>query len=122
MNKKLGNLSVVLASLIGYLEWGVDQHSFLVQAEMEVLTRLWSDPWGVVHPLTMIPLMGQLVLVITLFQKQVSRKLTRLGILALAILFGVILLVGLWAPNWKMVLSVVPFFICSYWVLWKIKG
>jgi hypothetical protein len=73
MRKKLLNLSVVLASLIGYLEWGKDQSVFLFEAEGQLLSKTLSDPGAVVHTFTVLPLLGQAALVLTLFQKDPSQ-------------------------------------------------
>jgi hypothetical protein len=53
---------------MGYLEWGGDSHSYLFQAEVEVLSKLFVDPVSVLHPLTVLPLAAQVILLLTLFQ------------------------------------------------------
>ena len=122
MNRKWANLSVVFTSLFGYLEWGGGYRSFLVQAEWEVIVKLVHDPISAAHPLTIIPLLGQLLLIITLFQKQVSKHLTRLGVIALCVLLSFMLVIGVLSLHWKMIVSVLPFFVSVYWALWKAKA
>lgn len=114
MQSKLLNLLVILSSLIGYLEWGPDQSQFLFQAEGEIILRLFRDPGSAIHLFTILPLLGQIVLVVTLFQKQPSRMLTYCGIAALAVLLVFIFIVGVIGPNFKTVLSTLPFLVLSY--------
>ncbi len=106
---KLINGLVVFASLVGYLEWGKDSHQFLGQAEWEVISKLLTDPISVLHPFTLLPMVGQIVLLITLFQTFPSRKLTVLGIACLGILIGFMFVIGLLGMHIKIVASTLPF-------------
>lgn len=108
-NAKILNLVLILTSFVGYLEWGGGNHLFLLQAETEVLSKLVADPGSVIHPLTLLPLAGQALLAVTLFQASPSRVLTFLGIAGIGLLMGVMLLAGLLGPNLKVILSTVPF-------------
>ena len=112
MKHKLLNLLLILFSLIGFLEWG-DQQQFLFQIEWELLGKLFTEPLSILHPLTILPLLGQLLLLFTLFQKQPSKKLTYIGITCISILFIIILLVGVLGLNYKVILSSLPFLITA---------
>lgn len=70
MKSKLLNFLLIVTSLLGYLEWGGDNHIFLFKAEAEILSKLFTDPLSVLHPFTLLPLAGQIILLITLFQKK----------------------------------------------------
>jgi hypothetical protein len=109
MKAKILNLCVLLTSLIGYLEWGRDMHMFLFQGEAEVVGKLFHDPMAVIHPLTLLPLFGQLILLYTLFQKTPGKILTYIGLGCLSLLLLFITLVGALSLNYKIVLSTVPF-------------
>ena len=111
MKSKLLNLLLILTSLFGYLEWGGGNHRFLFQAEGELLSKLFSDPASVLHPLTMLPFVGQLLLLITLLQKKPSKILTYTGLAGLAILLVFMLFVGVISLNFKIIGSVLPFII-----------
>lgn len=80
MKSKLLNLLLILTSFAGYLEWGGDRHLLLYQAEIEIFTKLFTDPMSVMHPFTILPLLGQIALLITLFQKSPNKILTLAGI------------------------------------------
>ncbi|MCB9186410.1 MAG: hypothetical protein H6601_06650 [Flavobacteriales bacterium] len=109
MKAKLLNLVLILTSLIGYLEWGGGNSTFLVQGEWDVLAKLFINPTSAAHPFTLLPLVGQLLLVITLFQKKPSAWLTYLGMGGIGLLLLLMFVIGLMGLNFKILLSTVPF-------------
>ncbi len=111
---KILNLGLILTSLFGYLEWGTDMQMFLFQGEYEVVSKLIRDPMSVVHPFTLLPLIGQLLLLITLFQKQPSKRLTFMGLFGMGILLLFICIVGVIALNYKIALSTLPYLFVSF--------
>lgn len=113
MKTKLLNLALILTSLIGYLEWGTNNSSFLFQAEFEVLQTLIRNPIAAAHPFTLIPLLGQILLLVTLFQKKASKWLTLISILCLGFLFGFMFVVGILAMSANIILSTLPFIITA---------
>ena len=76
IKSKLLNLLLILASLIGYLERGGKKICFLLQTEKEIILKLFTQPATVLHPFTVLPPIGQPLLVCTLFQKKPSKILT----------------------------------------------
>ncbi len=110
MKIKFYNLLLILTSLIGYLEWGGNNQQFLFEAEAEIFTKLFTDPLSVIHPFIILPLAGQFILLITLFQRIPSKILTFIGMGGLGILLGFMGMVGLLSLNYKIVLSTIPFF------------
>jgi len=111
--KKLLNAGLILTSLIGYLEWGTENHTFLFQAEWVVLSKLIQDPMAVVHPFTLLPLFGQIVLLITLFQERPNRIMTFVGLACLGILLFLMFFIGVISFNYKIFLSTLPFVITA---------
>jgi len=109
MHRKLLNLSLILTSLIGYLEWGKGQSAFLFQAEAQVLSMALSDPVAVIHPFTLMPVLGQIALGLTLFQRKAGKTLTYLGIAGLGVLLALMFVIGLISLNLKILSSTVPF-------------
>lgn len=113
MKSKIINLLLIISSLIGYLEWGKDQHSFLFEVERLILKQLISNPSQIAHPFIILPLLGQLVLLITLFQKTASKKLSYLGIVSIGILYILMFAIGCLGMNFKILISTLPFlFLC----------
>ena len=118
---KFLNLCLILTSFIGYLEWGGEQSTFLIMAEMDVIKGVFSDFSSVAHPFTLIPLLGQLLLLFTLFQKKVNRLLTYIGMSCLGLLLGLMLFIGLIELNVKILSSTLPFLITAVMVIVNFK-
>ena len=108
------NLALLLTSFTGYLEWGGGSHGFLLTLEAEVLKKLFSDPFAVLHPFTVLPLLGQIMLMATLLQKEPSRVLSILGMISLGILIMMIFLIGILTVNFKILFSAVPFLVAAF--------
>ncbi len=113
MKVKLLSALLILTSLMGYLEWGQGQHLFLLQAEGEIMIKLWTDPKSVLHPLISMPLLGQILLAITIVQRTPSRILFYLGTGSLLILLGLMFLIGIISFNLKILFSTLPFLAMS---------
>ena len=109
MRQKLLNLSLILTSLIGYLEWGRGQSVLLLQAEAEMLSRALTDPAAVIHPLTLLPVLGQLALIVTFFEQIPGKALTYAGIAGIGILFALMFLIGVIDLNVRILASTLPF-------------
>jgi hypothetical protein len=114
MKSKILNALLILTSLAGYLEWGKDNRIFLFQAEGQILLRLLNDPVEVAHPFTVLPMVGQLILLITLFQKNPGKILTYIGLAGIGILLAFMFVIGLMSWNWKILVSTLPFLITAF--------
>lgn len=114
MKYKMLNLGLIVTSLAGYLEWGGGNRMFLFQAEAEVFSRLFTDFGSVVHPLVLMPMIGQALLVFTLFQKSPNKALTLIGMLGVGSLLIVMLGIGMIISDLKMIISTLPFFLLCW--------
>lgn len=63
-------LGVLLSSLFGYLEYGQGMSVFLFQAEKDALVQLVTNTKEAIHPFVLLPMLGQLLLILVLFQKK----------------------------------------------------
>lgn len=122
MKSRLLNLALLVTSLIGYLEWGRDQSMFLFQGEFEILQKLFTDPMSVAHPFVLFPLFGQILLLVTLFQKKPSKWLTYAGIVCLGLLLGMICFIGIISFNWRIFVSTLPFIFIAIYRIWSDRG
>lgn len=113
MKSKILNFLLIITSLFGYLEWGGNNHMFLFQTEIEIFSKLLIHPTSVIHPLTILPLLGQLFLLFTLFQKEPSKKLTFIGITCIGILILLMFIIGIMSWNFKILTSTLPFIALS---------
>ena len=112
---------LIVTSLFGYLEWGTGNHTFLFKTEWEVLSKLFTDPKSVAHPFIFIPLFGQLLLLITLFQKTQRKKWIYAGMACIALLLLFILLDGIMGKNLKIIASTLPFLLTCLYVVKYLK-
>jgi uncharacterized protein YacL len=113
MKSKIYNALLLLTSLLGYLEWSGGNHIFLLQAEAEIISKLLQGSTSVVHPFTLLPLLGQILLLITLFQQKTSKILTYISIGGLGLLLGFMFAIGLMVLNFKILLSTIPFLVTA---------
>ena len=113
MRSKMYNALLLVTSLFGYLRWGGGNSTFLFQAEAEVFKKMFSNFSEAIHPFTVLPLLGQLLLLITLFQHPPSRLLTYFSIGCLGLLLGFIFLGGALAMDARGLLSTLPFLITA---------
>jgi len=106
------SVMILVSSLCPYLSWGKTNYTFLFQAEWLVLNKFLSAPSAVMHPLIIVPLLSQLLILIFGI---ISPKTTLvyLGIIGLYLLIAFILLAGFLSGNIWIVLSCTPFIICS---------
>ncbi|RIV71956.1 hypothetical protein [Flagellimonas aequoris] len=109
MKSKILNSLLIITSLLGYLEWGGNSRSFLFQVEYEILSKIFTDPISALHPFTILPLIGQVILLVTLFQKTPSKTLTYISIGGLGILLVLMFVIGLMSLNYKIIISIIPF-------------
>ena len=112
---------LLCSTFVPYLEWGMGSSTFIIQSEVEVLSKLFKEPGAVMHPFIIIPLIGQFILLFVFFQKKPAQWLLRAGILAVGLLVVFILFIGLFTFNWKMVFSALPFVVLALWTLWLNK-
>jgi hypothetical protein len=113
MKSKILNSLLIITSLLGYLEWSGNNHSFLFQAEGEILSKVFTDPISTLHPFTILPLIGQIILIVTLFQKTPSKTLTYISIGSLGILLAFMFVIGVISLNYKIIISTIPFIVVS---------
>ena len=113
MTSRWLNILLLIASLFGYLEWGGNNHAFLFQAEQEWMSRLFYDPKSITHPFILIPFLAQIILLITLFQRQPSKWLTYISIAGLGLLLGFMFVIGILSGNFKIIISTLPFLVLS---------
>lgn len=113
MHSKILNTLLVLSSLIGYLEWSGNNYLFIVEAEREIILKLFTDPNSIIHPLIILPIGGQILLLLTLFQKKPNKIMTYISIAMLGCLLYLMLFIGIFSFNYKIIISTLPFLFIS---------
>jgi hypothetical protein len=82
-------LLLFLTSFIGYLEWG-ERKEFIFQMEFDILQKLVVNPSSIIHPLVVLPLIGQIILLLALFKTNTHKYLVLIGIFGIFLLFAMI--------------------------------
>ncbi len=113
---KLANFLMLLSSLIGYLEWSNNKR-FVFSLEAELFIKSLQGPKDIMNPFIIIPLIGQLLLVFTLFQKSPKRVLTFISVACIGLIMLLLLLIGFLSMKLKIIFFAFPFLICSIWVI-----
>jgi uncharacterized protein YacL len=113
MKSKILNGLLIISSLLGYLEWSGGNHLFLLTGEAEIISKLFTDPMSVLHPFILLPILGQILLLITLFQEKPSKILTYVSIGGLGLLLAFMLLIGIMSVNFKIIISTIPFLVTA---------
>ena len=113
LKSKILNFLLIITSLLGFLEWGKGHQMFLFQAEGEIFAKLFNQPGSVLHPFILFPFIGQLLLTITLFQKQPGKILTFTAIAGIGMLILLMFVIGCLGLNLKIALSTIPYLIVA---------
>ena len=123
MKLKLLLAALIVTSLTGYLEWGGDNKAYLFEMEGTVLQKLFTNPASVLHPLILIPLGGQILLLAAILQRKPGKWWIYAGTGSIGVLFLTILVAGLAAMNIKIIGSVLPFLVLAIWtIVWVRKN
>lgn len=113
MKVKLLTFLILLSSLLVYLEWSKTERMFLFEIEASVLWKLFTDFSSVLHPFIILPFVGQMLLIFSLFQKRLSKWVIYLGISMLSVLIVFIFLIGLLSLHVEITLFAMPFIVLS---------
>lgn len=111
--KKFLHLLLLLSSFFGYLEWGQGQHRYIFELEYELFFTLPNKTANFSHPLILVPLIGQLLLIITLFQKAPGKWLTYLAISCIGLLMLLLFFIGILDKNVQILAGAAPFITLS---------
>ncbi len=117
MKQRILNFALIVTSVMAYLEWGQGNSTFLLLAEVEIVKRLFTNAASAAHPLTIVPLLGQLLLFFTLFQRRPGSILTFIGMGCVGVLLLFIFIIGLLAINLKIIACSTPFLVTCVIVL-----
>lgn len=121
LQSRVISLFIILSSLFPYLRWGMGSNSaFLFEIEWQILSHINTDASAFLHPMVLIPITGQLVILIfgVIYPKT---RMVYLGILCLFILIGFVMFIGFFSQNFKIILSCIPFLLSSVLYILLVK-
>jgi len=101
-------LGLFLSSFIGYLEWAKES-AFIGSIEFDLLLKMNHSPEAFLHPFILLPLLGQITLLVSLLASKPKFRIVILASTAIALLFLMLLFIGLLTWNPKMSLLALPF-------------
>lgn len=119
MKIKLLITALFFTSLIGYLEWGKNNSIFLIEAEWQIIKKIYKHPQAIMHPMILFPMLGQLLLIIALFKP--LKKIILLAISCIALLFVFMFIIAVVSINIKILLAVLPFLIFAIYTIYYLR-
>lgn len=122
MQKRLSLFCALLSFLVCYLEWGQGTSSFVFEIEYLLIFQKSGKADSFMHPLILLPFIGQLLILYALFQKPPRKSLVFSGLSLMGLLVVLVLLAGILSRNPKIALSTVPFLLSSLWYIWAFRS
>jgi len=107
--KRFINLGLLIAFLFCYLEWPPNNSTFIFQGEYEIFTNTKNWVSNFTHPLILLGLIAQLILIYAFISPKVNTKLNHLGVIILTPIVLLFFVVGLLSFNFKIMGSTLPF-------------
>jgi hypothetical protein len=101
-------LGLFLSSFIGYLEWGKESE-YIGQVEYDLLFKISDSPEAVLHPFILLPLLGQIILLLSLLVPKPKFWLVFIASTGIALLYLMLLFIGLLDWNPQITLFSLPF-------------
>ncbi len=113
INARILYLLVAFSPWACHLEWGGNNSDYLVAMEIKVLSGAVSGADLFLHPMILLPLLGQLMVLMALIHPHRLRMLAITGQVMLSLLVGLIFLSGLLRPHLLVAISTIPFLASS---------
>ena len=117
MNLRILNILLICFSLLAYLEWGGGNQSYIYEIEAELFTKIFTNPSTLIHPFILLPVIGQILLLVSIFHTPYKTIITYMGMTCIGLLFSFILFIGIIKGNLKILISVMPFFITAIYTI-----
>ncbi|HND86990.1 MAG TPA: hypothetical protein PK971_01610 [Saprospiraceae bacterium] len=115
MHQKLALLCTLLSPLLGYMEWGGGHSAYVWQVEYDLLRGTGVQADTLSHPLVLLPLLGQVLLLALVFMTRPARRWVWVGLSLVGVLMLMLTVVGLLAFHPRILLSVLPFWVSAGW-------
>lgn len=104
---------LLISSGFVLLEWGGGHSQFLYSIEWEIIQKLQTDPGAILHPLIILPVFGQILLLVHIILPNPSKWLLPVGIGSMSLIMILVLSVGIIGLNLKIIISLIPFTLLS---------
>ena len=115
------NLLLFLSFQICYLEWPPHNSMFVFQAIFEIFSKTENIIDNFTHPIILLGLLTQLLLLLGALNPKMNKKLNATGILLLSLLVLLFLLISILSLNIKMFLATLPYLSITIYFFWNYK-
>lgn len=112
--KRLINLGLLISFLFCYLEWPPNNAAFIFQGEYEVFSNTKNWVSNFTHPLILLGLLAQLILIYAVINPKINRKMNHLGVAVLTPIVLLFFVVGFLSLNTKVIVSTLPFLVLVF--------
>lgn len=120
-SNRLFALLCLVSTFILYFEWG-EQQQFLIQMEGEVILKSFQNPKNLLHPLILLPLIGQLLFLFIAIYPNARRILPIIAVSFFGLLVFIVLLAGVSGQNFKIIGFALPYVLISSLWLFRRKN
>ncbi len=115
------NVLLFLSFQICYLEWPPHNSMFVFQAIFEIFSKTENLVDNFTHPIILLGLFTQLLLLLGALNPKMNKKLNAIGILLLGLLVLLFLLISILSLNLKMLLATLPYLSITIYFFWNYK-
>lgn len=103
----------LISTFLVYFEWGGGNQAFLWEMELDLFQKATEDIAALGHPLIILPLMAQILLIVIIALPNARRSLPIVAVSLFGILAFIVLLGGVGGSNYKIIGFSLPFVILS---------
>ena len=119
--RKIINLLLFFAFQFCYMEWPPNNSMFVFQAEYEIFSKTESLISNIIHPIILLGLIAQIILLMGAFLPKFYKKLNTIGIIILGFLVLLFLLISILSTNIRMLLATLPYLLLCVFYFWNLK-
>lgn len=120
-SRRLLNIALFIAFLFCYVDWGHGGAEFIFQAQIDIFSKLTTQPDILLSPLILFPLLGQGFLLLATFPKNINtyRQLTNIGLLCLTFIVLLITGMSLFTSKWVSFITTIPYLLLAVIIIIK---
>lgn len=119
--RRFVNLLMLIAFQIGYMEWPPHNSMFVFQAQYEIFSKTDRLLTNLFHPIILLGLVAQIILLIGAFLPNLNKKINTIGIIGLGLLMLLFLIISILSKNLNMFLATLPYLSLSVYYFWNFK-
>ena len=118
---KYAILGAIFSPLFCYLAWGGGNSMFVYQVFYTIFFEKTNTLNTLAHPVVALPLIGQILLLWSFFQKEPHKKWIFTGLILIGLLVVLISVGGIMGRNWTIIVSTLPYWTMAAWCFFLLK-